>query len=100
MPTELVQVVHLGDVREPSILPEKASDVESAAVAEDVRLRGASSSYKAADHPGDPITPQDTPFFHFDIVSAVRAAESRLARTPSMTSVGTGKGVDATDVKQ
>ncbi|GJE97092.1 sulfate permease [Phanerochaete sordida] len=100
-PTEIAQVVHLGDVRErSSSLPEKA-DVESPVISEEVR-HGSSSSIKAADHePGAPIVLQNTPFFHFDVVSAVRAAESGaererdFSRSPSITSVGTGKNVDS-----
>lgn len=100
-PTEIAQVVHLGDVREPSpSLPEKG-DIENAVIVEEERRRGSSSTYKSsADQSGsEPIVLQDTPFFHFDVVSAVRAAESGaqhagLSRTPSVLSTGSGKDVD------
>ncbi|EKM55730.1 uncharacterized protein PHACADRAFT_256566 [Phanerochaete carnosa HHB-10118-sp] len=94
IPAEIAQIVSLGDVREPS-LPEK-SDLESPVISEEARRRGSSSTHKTTDRLGGPIVPQDTPFFHFDVVSAVRAAESGrdLSRTPSVTSVGTGKRVD------
>lgn len=103
-PTEVVQVVHLGDVRGPSpMLPEKASDVESGGIIEeDLRHRGSSSSaYGATDHPGGPITLQNTPYFHFDVVSAVRAAESGLEhsrdRAPSVASIEMGKRLITVD---
>jgi solute carrier family 26 (sodium-independent sulfate anion transporter), member 11 len=102
-PTELVQVVPYGDVRSTApTLPEK-SDVEHGITEDDIRHRRPSSSYKAADRSGgDPIVPQNTPFFHFDIVSAVRAAEAGLhrsdySRAESVASVSSGKRPDLTD---
>lgn len=35
-----------------------------------------------------PLVPSNTPFFHFDLTGAVRAAESGLARTRSPNSLG------------
>ncbi|KIP06016.1 hypothetical protein PHLGIDRAFT_107526 [Phlebiopsis gigantea 11061_1 CR5-6] len=81
-PAEIVQVVSYGDVREPSLRREKLDDIE---VGEEVR---------GSDSDEQPIALQDTPFFHFDVVSAVRAAESGLGQiqsTSSGSSVGTGK---------
>lgn len=94
-PHELVQVVSYGDVRNPEVssIPEKA-DVENGIVEEDLRRRPSHSLYSAPSDPG-PLELQDTPFFHFDVVSAVRAAESGLNRrdssTPSVSSVNSGK---------
>lgn len=91
-----MQVVSYGDVREPSLAREK-TDIEGGIVEEEVWRRGSSSSRKAVNPEEVPIALQDTPFFHFDVVSAVRAAELFLRRTqstPSVTSVSTGKQVD------
>ena len=99
-PTEIVQVVSYGDVRSTQpVLPEK-SDVEHGI--SEAHRRPSSSSLKGVDRSGSgagPITLQDTPFFHFDVVSAVRAAEARVqndaySRTPSMSSVSDAKHLD------
>ena len=93
-PAELVQVVSYGDVRAPS-LPREKLDIENAIVEEDAWRPGSAS--KAIPTEEEPIALQETPFFHFDVVSAVRAAESGLRRTnstPSVASVSTGKQVD------
>lgn len=82
---ELVQVVSYGDVRGPAQAPEKG-DLESIGGIEDVHRRGSTSS--ASQATAGPIVLQDTPFFHFDVVSAVRAAESGVRRVPSTPSVG------------
>ena len=98
-----MQVVSYGDVRStaPS-LPEK-SDVEHGIIEAIPHRRPSTSSYKAADPAGEPILLQDTPFFHFDVVSAVRAAEAGLhrsaaSRTPSVRSVSSGKRPDLANV--
>lgn len=84
-PTEIAQVVSLGDVRNTANIGEKTTDIEGIAVAEELRKGGADSPDSADDAP---IDLEDTPFFHFDVVSAVRAAEAGLARQDSRSSTG------------
>lgn len=92
-PTEIAQVVPYGDVREPS-LPEKA-DLEGGVIEEHVHRRASTSSSKSPEARGAPLVLENTPFFHFDVVSAVRAAESGLLRpSASVDSMDSGKRVD------
>ena len=87
-----MQVVSYGDVREPSLRREKL-DVEGGIVSAE-EIRGSDSHVTNVESDEQPIALQDTPFFHFDVVSAVRAAESGLGEinsTPSVGSVGMDK---------
>lgn len=81
VPAEIAQVVSLGDCRNSSI-PEKSADLEAAIIVEE-QLAAASPSPSDGSADGVPIDLEDTPFFHFDIVSAVRAAEYNLTRIHS-----------------
>ena len=76
VPTEIAAVVPYHDISGASHkAPEKATDIEERAVPE---LRSVGSSSSA------PINLQDTPFFHLDIVEAVRAAEGTVAHAATV----------------
>ncbi|KAF7789562.1 hypothetical protein EIP86_000508 [Pleurotus ostreatoroseus] len=81
VPREIAQVVSLGDVRS-SPIPEKSADIENGIIVEE---QLASSSPSPSNDGADdlPIELEDTPFFHFDVASAVRAAEYNLTRIDS-----------------
>ncbi|KAI0340645.1 sulfate permease [Trametopsis cervina] len=88
--TEIAPVVPYRNVTEISNEGPEKSDIEHP-VSE---LRRGSSSYGSGD--GEPISLENTPYFHFDVVAAVRAAESGIHRslsTPSVNSASTGKRV-------
>lgn len=74
IPTEIASVVpyHLHSSNHKA--PEKEADIEERAVPE-LRIGSGSSSA--------PINLEDTPFFHLDIVEAVRAAEGTAAHEAS-----------------
>lgn len=76
-PTEIAPVVpYRGGQLQTS--PNKSSDVESP---ED------RTSKDSGVEEYEPIEPEVTPFFHFDIVSAVRAAEVGLSRRESTSTI-------------
>lgn len=89
-PTEIAQVVPYGDVSGPSseLEPEKP-DLEH--YGNEIHVTPVAGS--ASGLPAAPIGVENTPFFHFDVVSAVRAAETGLHRTASSSAsvASTGK---------
>ena len=89
-PSEIAQVVSLGDVRDTRSV-EKADDIEAPSVSEVLRPDSASPSTSPDEDA--PISLETTPYFHFDIVSAVRAAEYDLTRSRS-SSVASRKSDD------
>ena len=74
-PTEIAQVVSLGDVRDTQSV-EKVNDIETPSVSEVLRPGSASSS----PDEDAPIDLGNTPFFHFDLADAVRSAEASARR--------------------
>ena len=66
-PTEIAPVVPYRGGRSQIGEPSKAADIE--AIEESLQADGGD---------GSPIVPEDTPFFHFDLTAAVRAAEAGL----------------------
>ena len=80
IPSEVAPVVPYGDVRHitsPDLEAEK-TDIESNTQGSITELRRGSSSSKPdrdSNASLEPITLEDTPYFHFDIVAAVKAAE-------------------------
>lgn len=97
-PIEIAQVVSLGDVRDTPD-EKKLYDIESPQVSEVMRSGGdlKSPTSEIDDTNDDPITLPETPFFHFDLASAVRAAESSLARRSTSES-STSKSEDSVKV--
>ncbi|KAI0818831.1 sulfate permease [Irpex lacteus] len=104
-PAEIAPVVDLGDVRN---VEDQDNDSDNA-TGEKIDLesnrqqpitelrRGSSSSNSdAAITYGQPISLENTPFFHFDVVAAVKAAEGNLlhdlTRAPSSDSVNSVNG--------
>ena len=85
IPTEIAAVVPYHLQHSSHKAPEKEADIEERAVPE---LRLGSSSSSA------PINLEDTPFFHLDIVEAVRAAEGTAAHEASRVD-----DADSIDVK-
>lgn len=86
VPTEIAAVVPYDGIHRSSPkAPEKAADIEERAVPE-LRSGGASGSA--------PINLQDTPFFHLDIVEAVRAAEGTVAHAASSGSLDDTESID------
>ena len=84
----------MGDTRKTANATEKSSDIEAISVAEELRDDSSSPS-PSSETDEAPIALENTPFFHFDITSAVKAAEYALRRTDSSSirkgSVDSGK---------
>ncbi|PSR88884.1 hypothetical protein PHLCEN_2v5033 [Hermanssonia centrifuga] len=103
--TELAQVGAYSGARNsaPSVR-EKASDLEGGPIAQELRSQASKSTVDPPNpqYEDAPISLEETPFFHFDIVSAVRAAESdfrRINTTGSELSEGSGKRPISTAVE-
>ncbi|GBE82467.1 Probable sulfate permease [Sparassis crispa] len=80
IPLEIAPVVpYRGGRKVPT--PDKLHDEESGGSIQQVP-----SHLQDVEDESEPISLVDTPFFHFDLISAVRAAESGLARLHSQTS--------------
>ncbi|KAI0687186.1 sulfate permease [Cytidiella melzeri] len=90
VPTEIASVVPYRDASSVSgPEPVEKSDVEIRPVTEP---RRGSSSYGATG--SEPISLENTPYFHFDVVAAVKVAEGNLSyldQTSSRDSVSSGK---------
>lgn len=77
-PTEIAPVVPYRGGQQQTSLNIKSSDIESPGDRDD---KGSGVEEY------EPVEPEITPFFHFDIVSAVRAAESGLSRRESSSTI-------------
>ena len=75
-----------------SPIPEKSADIENGIIVEE-QLASSSPSPSSNGADGLPIELEDTPFFHFDLASAVRAAEHNLFR-PVTSESSTHKSED------
>jgi len=86
---EIAAVVpYRGDQRDQTVEESKRPDVESGS---DDKLPSRSTKTVAYGEDGAALVPLDTPFFHFDLVSAVRAAEGGVTQQLSGRSFGSGE---------
>ena len=84
-----------GDHRDQTVEETKRPDVESGS---DHKRPSRSRKTAVYGEDGAALVPLDTPFFHFDLVGAVRAAESGVMRQLSRRSSISG-GVDYSKTK-
>ena len=85
-----------GGQRDQTIEDGKRSDVESGS---DDKRPSRSRNTAVYGEDGAALVPLDTPFFHFDLVGAVRAAESGLVRQLSRRSSTVSRGGDYSKAK-
>jgi sodium-independent sulfate anion transporter 11 len=80
--------------RDETVENQKRPDVESGL---DNKRPSRSRNTAVYGEDGAALVPLDTPFFHFDLVGAVRAAESGLMRQLSHRSSASGEGDSKTN---
>ena len=86
---EIAAVVpYRGGQRDETIQERRRPDLESGA---DGKRPSRSCKTAVYGEDGAALVPLDTPFFHFDLVGAVRAAESGLMRQLSRRSLTSGE---------
>ena len=85
-----------GGQRDQTIEDGKRSDVESGS---DDKRPSRSRNTAVYGEDGAALVPLDTPFFHFDLVGAVRAAESGIMRQLSRRSSIISREVDYSKAK-
>lgn len=83
---------HREDHRDETVDDRKRPDPESGP---DQKRPSRSCKTAVYGEDGAALVPLDTPFFHFDLVGAVRAAENGLMRQLSRRSSASGKDNDA-----